>query len=176
MKAHRFMQLVPVVALYLLGGCVVGEAPASKRASATLESRSGSTVTGLASFAEVGHQVVLTLNVSGATPGTHAAHLHVVPDCSATDATSAMGHWNPDMQNHGLPSAAPHHMGDCGNFLVGADGTGTLLLNADWSIGTGEANDVVGHSIIVHAAPDDGATQTPPGNAGARVACGIVSM
>lgn len=176
MQSNRFTQLLPVMALYLLGGCVVGDPPPTKRAAAPLEARSGSTVTGLATFQQVGAQVSLILTVSGATPGTHAAHLHAVPDCSAADATSAMGHWNPGMLDHALPTAPLHHMGDCGNFEVGADGTGMLTLNADWSIGTGAPNDVLGHSIIVHAAPDDGMTQMPPGNAGARVACGIVGL
>lgn len=169
------MQLAPVVALYLLGGCA-GEVPPGRRATATLESRSGSTVTGVATFEQLGDQVSLVLTVSGATPGTHAAHLHLVPDCSAADATSAMGHWNPEMVNHGLPVAEPHHMGDCGNFTVGGDGKGKLIINADWSIATGDANDVIGHSIVVHASPDDGATQNPPGNAGARVACGVIGL
>jgi superoxide dismutase, Cu-Zn family len=174
MNPTRTSPLVFTPALFLLVGCP-GEAPSGgKRATAALESRSGSTATGIASFAEMGTQVKLTLTISGATPGTHAAHLHDKPDCSSADATSAMGHWNPDMMAHGLPTAAPHHLGDCGNFTVEADGKGTLTITNDWTIGTGDPNDIMGHSIIVHASPDDGMTQMPPGNAGARVACGVI--
>lgn len=163
------------LAMAVLAGCP-GEAPPGKRATAVLESRSGSTVSGVASFAETGMQVALTLTVSGASPGQHAVHLHATGDCSALDATSAMGHWNPDMMDHGLPTATPHHLGDCGNFTVGADGTGKLTITDDWSIGTGDPNDIIGHAIIVHASPDDGVTQNPPGNAGARQACGVIKM
>jgi superoxide dismutase, Cu-Zn family len=174
MKTTWIQQLVPIAALVMLG--CPGEAPSGKVASAKLESRSASTVTGVASFAESGTKVSLTLTVSGASPGVHAAHLHATGDCSALDAASAMGHWNPDMMNHGLPTATPHHLGDLGNFTVAADGTGKLTFTGDWSIGTGEPDDIVGKAIIVHASPDDGVTQQPPGNAGARIACGVVAM
>jgi Cu-Zn family superoxide dismutase len=177
MRTTWLTPLLPVAALVVFHVGCAGEAPpATKRASARLESRSGTAVTGTAAFTEAGNQVTLTVLVSGATPGQHAAHLHAVGDCSSADATSAMGHWNPDMMNHGLPSASPHHLGDCGNFTVGADGTGKLSFTGAWSIGTGEPNDIVGKAIIVHASPDDGMTQQPPGNAGARVACGVIGM
>jgi len=175
MNQTRIWQLIPAVVLVVIVGCA-GEAPTGKRATAPLESRSGSTMTGVVGFSDAGSQVTVTVTVSGATPGTHASHIHVTGDCTAADATSAAGHWNPDMMNHGLPSATPHHLGDLGNFTVGADGTGKLTMTGDWSIGTGEMNDVVGHAVVVHASPDDGVTQTPPGNAGARQACGVIKM
>jgi Cu-Zn family superoxide dismutase len=90
---------------------------------------------------------------------------------------SAQGHWNPDMMMHGLPTGSMHHLGDCGNFDVGADGTGTLTITKpEWTIGTGDMTDVGQHALIVHAATDDGVTQNPPGNAGARQACGVVNV
>ena len=174
MKATRIGQFVQLAALVVFAGCP-GEAPAGKRAFAKLDARSASAVQGTATFTESGSQVALTLNVTGATPGEHGAHLHAIGDCSAADATSAMGHWNPDTtMMHGLPAATSHHMGDLGNFTVAADGTGQLTFTGDWSIGTGEPNDILEKAIIVHANVDDGTTQTPPGNAGARVACGVV--
>ena len=174
MKAIR-AGLIPCAALVLLGAACPGPAPAGKRASAQLESRSGSAVKGTAVFLESGDKVTLTLTISGASPGQHAAHLHATGDCSAADATSAMGHWNPDMMNHGLPTATPHHLGDLGNMTVGADGTGTLTFEGDWSIGTDDAaTDIIGKAIIVHALVDDGVTQNPPGAAGARQACGVI--
>jgi superoxide dismutase, Cu-Zn family len=181
MKAMSTGRLIQVAmgAAMLVGlgaGCTVGEA--QKKAVAALESRSGSTVTGTGTFVANGGDVTLTLTVSGATPGIHAVHLHAVPDCSSADANSAMGHWNSAMMNHGLPEAPAHHIGDCGNFEVGADGTGTLIITkTEWSIGTGDpATDVIGHALISHAAPDDGVTQQPPGNAGARQACGVTVL
>jgi superoxide dismutase, Cu-Zn family len=174
MTASLTNRLFVTAALTALGaGCTVGQLE-ERRAIAPMESRSGSTVTGMAVFATEGNEVKLTLTVSGATAGGHAVHLHAVPDCSSPDANSAMGHWNPRMMDHGLPTGDAHHLGDCGNFDVGADGTGVLTITRPWSIGTGDFDDVIGHALIVHAAPDDGMTQTPPGNAGARQACGVV--
>src|SRR5262245_15880547 len=127
MSAIRIGHLLPIAAPVALILSCAGEAPPPvTRAAAPLASRSGSTVTGMANFAVDGDKVTLSLQVTGATPGTHAVHLHATGDCSAADATSAMGHWNPDTMNHGLPTATPHHLGDCGNFTVNADGTGTL--------------------------------------------------
>ena len=156
----------------LVAACTVGES--APHAVVALESRSGSTVTGTGHFAPDGDLVRLSLAVSGATPGQHGVHLHDVGDCSAADASTAMGHWNPDGALHGDHGATVHHLGDCGNLTVGADGTGTLTVESPWSIGTGEVDDVLGHALIVHELPDDGVTQTPPGNAGARQACGVV--
>jgi Cu-Zn family superoxide dismutase len=183
MNATRIGHLLQIAVVVVLAaaaggsaGCAGEAPPPVTKASAALASRSGSTVTGMANFEVSGAKVNLTLTVSGGIAGNHGVHLHAVGDCSAADAASAMGHWNPDMMNHGLPTAAPHHLGDCGNFTIAADGTGTLTFSGDWSIGTGNANDIIGKAIIVHANPDDGVTQTPPGNAGARVACGVVAL
>jgi Cu-Zn family superoxide dismutase len=116
------------------------------------------------------------LDVSGATPGKHGAHIHENGDCSAPDATSAGGHWNPSGMDHGAPGASPHHAGDLGNLTVGEDGKGTLTLSsAEWQLDTGAANDVLGKAVVIHAAEDDLTTQ-PAGNSGARVACGVIVM
>ena len=176
MKATRIGPVIPLTALVALAACP-GEAPTGKRASAALEAKSSSTVTGTALFTErSSSQVDLTLNVAGATPGEHAAHIHLTGDCSADNAASAGGHWNPEpAMMHGLPTATPHHLGDLGNFTVSDNGTGKLTITGDWTIGTGDMTDVIGMAIIVHAMMDDGTTQTPvPGNAGARVACGVI--
>lgn len=140
-----------------------------------LESRAGSTVTGTATFTVSGEMVNLRLEITGATPGKHGVHLHTVGDCSAPDATSAMGHWDiAGGTPHGHPTAAAHHTGDCGNIEIGADGKGTLSITNAWSIGTDLIDDIGGRAIIFHAAEDDGMTQMPPGNAGARQACGVI--
>ncbi|XXF80042.1 superoxide dismutase family protein [Myxococcaceae bacterium GXIMD 01537] len=147
----------------------------NKQATTTLESKSSSSVTGTATFEEDGDTVKLTLSVSGATAGKHGAHIHEKGDCSAADATSAGGHWNPSTHNHASPTAGEHHLGDLGNIEVGSDGKGTLTLSkADWKIGDGSANDVVGKAIIIHAGEDDLATQ-PTGNSGGRQACGVIA-
>ena len=171
------MRAMLVAALMLCVGCTVGEVTNEKHAMASLVAKSGSTVVGTAMFTQTGAQVMLKLSVTGASAGMHGVHLHAVGDCSAADATSAMGHWDPNMMMHGLPMAAAHHLGDCGNFEVGADGTGLLTFSNAWSIGTGASDDIVGKAIIVHANMDDGTTPAPPagpGNSGARQACGVI--
>ena len=144
-------------------------------ARAEIQSASGSSLTGEAVFEEVVGGVKMTLTVSGASSGTHAVHLHESGDCSASDATSAGGHWNPTDESHGSRAeGGEFHSGDIANLQVGEDGTGTLEITAsDWSIGGEASTDVIGRAVIIHASADDFVSQ-PSGNAGARVGCGVV--
>lgn len=152
------------------------ESPAPVQAVAQIEPKGGSELTGTATFVAENGQVTLTLELQNATPGEHAFHLHEIGDCSADDGTSAGGHWNPTGEEHGKWDVHPFHLGDVGNVVVGEDGTGSLTLTTDlWSVGTGETNDVVGHSVIVHAGVDDFTTQ-PTGAAGGRIGCGVIEL
>ncbi len=149
-------------------------------AVATLEPRNvaaptNSTTAGTATFTEENGKVTLKLDVTGATPGQHGAHIHAVGDCSDALANNAGGHWNPDTMNHGSPDAPSHHIGDLGNITIGQDGKGSLTISmAAWKLGDGSMTDVVGKSVIIHANPDDFTTQ-PTGNSGPRVACGVIA-
>jgi Cu-Zn family superoxide dismutase len=137
--------------------------------------RSESECFGSAIFINEGGKITVQVSIEGAPPGEHACHIHEVGDCSAQDASSAGAHWNPTGEDHGRWGHAPFHLGDIGNILVGPDGKGALLLTTDkWSMGTGEANDLVGKSVIVHASPDDFQTQ-PTGAAGGRIGCGVIN-
>ena len=170
MKTTVMGGLVIAVALAAPGAAYA----AGAKAVATLESRSGSTVTGKATFSQHGGKVTMKVVVKGLTPGQHAIHLHDKGDCSAPDAASAGGHWNPTSENHGRWGHAPFHQGDIGNLVANAKGTAQLSLVSElWSIGDGKPSDVVGHAVIVHAKEDDFTTQ-PTGNAGGRVACGVI--
>ena len=147
-----------------------------KKAVAKIEARSDSKVTGKAVFREENGKVTLKIKIEGAAPGTHAVHLHENGDCSAPDAASAGGHWNPSHEDHGKWSASPFHRGDIGNIEVGADGKGEFTMTTDlWTIGGPAETDVLGKGVIIHAKADDFATQ-PTGNAGGRVGCGVVKM
>ncbi len=183
---NRIGRLILGLAALAAGiGCVLAQtaseatpeptpAPAPQRAVAQIGSASGSKVRGSATFTQDGATITLRVSLEHAPPGVHAVHLHEKGDCSAPDATSAGGHWNPSSHAHGEWGTAPFHLGDVGNLVIGADGNGALLLTTElWSIGSKAANDVVGTAIIVHAAPDDFKTQ-PTGNAGARIGCGVV--
>lgn len=142
--------------------------------SAALASRSGSLVHGTATFRDRQGKIEMHLTIEGAEPGVHAVHIHDTGDCSAADAMSAGGHWNPTAENHGKWGSAAFHRGDIGNVEVGADGKGTITLYTDkWTIGGTAASDILGHALIVHAKADDFTTQ-PTGNAGGRVACGVI--
>ncbi len=151
------------------------------RALASLEPKSGSSTVGTVAFeGEPNGKVDFKLQVTGAPAGKHAVHLHDKGDCSAADASSAGGHWNPTTEAHGKWGSAPHHLGDIGNLEVGPDGKGELTLSTDkWTVngatpeGKPLPTDVLGHAVVVHAAVDDFTTQ-PTGNAGGRIACGVV--
>lgn len=148
---------------------------AKKKAIANIQSASGSTLTGEAVFEETEGGVKMTLTVKGATPGSHAVHLHEKGDCSAPDATSAGGHWNPTEHAHGnRAESSEFHSGDIANLEVGEDGTGVLEVTAaDWTIGGDAKTNVIGKAVIIHASEDDFVSQ-PAGNAGPREGCGVV--
>ena len=154
-------------------GSAAVEPSAGPHVSATIEGRSGSALTGTATFTQAGGAVHIVVDVNNAPEGVHAVHLHEKGDCSAPDASSAGGHFNPTHMPHGAPEAPQHHAGDFGNMTVGADGHGHLELDsAALTVAPGEMS-VVGRAIVVHGKPDDMTTQ-PTGNAGPRIGCGVV--
>ncbi len=169
--------LVASLTLALGAAPALAKKPApAPAATATLAAKSGSTVAGTATFT-VGADKKLTveIKVDHAPPGVHAVHLHVTGDCSSPDGNSAGGHWNPTTDQHGQFGAAHFHLGDIGNMTVAADGTGSVTLTTDkWTAGDGANTDVVGHAVVVHGGVDDFKTQ-PTGNAGPRIACGVVT-
>jgi Cu-Zn family superoxide dismutase len=170
MKIFKTVVLL-VCTLLLLSACSNGE----KKAIAIIEAKSGSTVSGTVTFIEKDGIVVMKAALSGLSQGNHAIHIHAIGDCSAADGKSAGGHWNPTKENHGKWMEAPFHIGDIGNLVVGADGTGTIKRETDlWSVGGKDAaKNVVGHAIIIHEGPDDFSSQ-PSGAAGPRVGCGEI--
>lgn len=153
-------------------GCASIGGSSGPAAEAKLQPTRGSTASGSVSFVQQGDRILVNATVSGLTPGTHGFHIHDKGDCSAPDATSAGGHFNPAGHPHGHPQMGPHHAGDMS--MLEADASGNARLSAELS---GVAFDgdqgIVGRGLIVHASPDDFKTQ-PTGNSGARVACGVI--
>jgi Cu-Zn family superoxide dismutase len=147
---------------------------AGHTAQAMLAPKSGNmTLAGSAMFSGEKGQVQVVVNVTGAPAGMHGLHIHETGDCSAADAMSAGGHWNPSMHMHAAPGATAH-LGDLGNITIDAAGSGTVTMtNPAWEVGTGTPMDVIGKAVIVHAMPDDLMTQ-PTGNAGGRIGCGVI--
>lgn len=153
-----------------------GAEGADKHAAATIEGRSGSKMSGQATFVQKAGYVMLEIRLENAPPGTHAVHLHEKGDCSAPDAMSAGSHWNPTGQAHGKWGFSPFHRGDIGNIEVGPDGKGGTTLSTNlWSIGGRPESDVLGRAVVVHASADDFMTQ-PTGGAGGRIGCGVVRL
>jgi Cu-Zn family superoxide dismutase len=146
-----------------------------KRAVAKLTGTKGhESVTGTVEFVAQEGGVLVTAHLEGLTPGDHGFHIHEKGDCSAPDGASAGGHFNPSSHKHGAPDAAEHHEGDLGNLTAGKDGKADKTMTlTDVTLGDG-ANSVVGKGFIVHDKKDDLTTQ-PTGNAGARVACGVIT-
>jgi superoxide dismutase, Cu-Zn family len=145
------------------------------RAQAILAPASGSLVSGTLVLVPMGDGVHITGELGGFRPGSsHGFHIHETGDCSAADASSAGDHFNPTGAPHGRAGAGAHHLGDMDNLL--ADAQGRVRVNAHVrgvSLGTGRSNDIARRALVVHAAPDDYRSQ-PAGNAGARVACGVI--
>ena len=146
-----------------------------RQAEAALASASSSLVSGRVVLLPVPQGVRVTGTVGGLRPGgSFGFHVHERGDCSAVDASSAGAHFNPTGSAHGRSAAGPHHLGDMDNLV--ADGDGLVQIDrvlGGVSLGTGAANDVLGKALIVHADPDDYRSQ-PSGNAGARLACGVI--
>jgi superoxide dismutase, Cu-Zn family len=165
--------LLCVVALAGLAGCqsMPSDVP---RATANLEPTKGNKAAGTADFYQVGDKVRVVANVSGLTPGReHGFHVHEAGDCSSGDGMSAKGHFNPQGKPHGQPASPERHAGDMPALTADANGNAKLDTELDiMTVAPGPAS-IVGRGLIVHADPDDYKTQ-PTGNAGARVACGVI--
>jgi superoxide dismutase, Cu-Zn family len=146
----------------------------SPTASANLAPTKGSQAAGNVSFVQRGEKVLVEARITGLTPGLHGFHVHEKGDCTAADGMSAGAHFNPHKAPHAGPDSAQRHAGDLGNLTADASGVAVYRAEvAGISLGTG-ADSIVGRAVIVHANPDDLRTQ-PAGNAGARLACGLIS-
>jgi Cu-Zn family superoxide dismutase len=144
------------------------------QAVADLQPTKGNTTKGTVTFMQVGDRVRVHAVVTGLGPGQeYGFHVHEVGDCSSGDGLSAKGHFNPYGKAHAHYSTPERHAGDLP--ALKADANGRAELNAELDVITvapGPAS-VVGRGLIVHAQPDDYRTQ-PTGNAGARIACGVI--
>lgn len=141
-------------------------------AVAELEATEGNEASGTLSFTALDRGVRIKADIEGLSPGQHGFHIHAQGDCSAPDASSAGGHFNPTDAEHGAPDDETHHAGDLGN--IEADATGRVMLDREFPFLTlsGE-NGILGKAVVVHAGQDDLESQ-PAGDSGPRVACGVI--
>ena len=135
---------------------------------------SGSLVSGTLALAPLHGGVRMTGDIGGLTPGSHGFHIHQTGDCSAADAASAGGHFNPTGSGHGRAGTAAHHAGDIDNIVADASGVAHVDVQLRGvSLGGSPTTDIVGRALVVHASPDDYRSQ-PAGNSGMRVGCGVI--
>ena len=147
----------------------------ARAASAALEPTEGNEARGNLRFEVADGYVHVTGQVTGLTPGAeHGFHVHETGDCSAPDGTSAGGHFKPDDSDHGRAGEGEHHVGDSDNLMANDEGVADVDRQLHGAtIGDGAAGDIVGKGVIVHAGADDYVSQ-PTGDAGARLACGVI--
>ena len=158
-------------ALLAATGSALAQSPGA--AEASLAPTQGNKAAGQVRFTQADGGVRVEARVTGLTPGGHGFHLHEKGDCSAPDATSAGGHFNPTKKAHGHPDKGEHHLGDLPMLEADAKGEASLTtLVKGVSISDGDTG-IVGRAVIVHAGPDDYKTQ-PTGNSGGRLACGVI--
>lgn len=148
---------------------------AARTASATLSPTEGHETRGTLQFEPVDGGIRVTGEITGLPGGSeHGFHVHETGDCSAPDATSAGGHFNPASRAHGRVGQGEHHAGDSDNITATAAGIAVVDRRLEGAtLGDGAATDIIGKGVIVHAKPDDYKTQ-PTGDAGDRLACGVI--
>ena len=165
---------VCAASVLLLAACQSMEQGTGQKASASLDSRSGSNTKGTVNFVWQGSDVLVTGNFSGLKPNAEQGfHVHEKGDCSAPDATSAGGHFNPDTKAHGMPNSDMSHAGDMPNIKSDANGNATYSAKLTGFTVDNSATGILGRSVVVHRDPDDYKSQ-PAGNSGARIACGLI--
>lgn len=149
--------------------------PEPARATAQLQPTKGNKTFGEATFEQKGDKVHIVVYVQGLKPGQeHGFHIHEAGDCSSGDGMSTKGHFDPFGKPHGHPQSSERHAGDLPSLRADKSGRAKIDVEVDIiSVTSGPAS-VVGRGLIVHADPDDYKTQ-PTGNAGARLACGVIN-
>jgi Cu-Zn family superoxide dismutase len=142
---------------------------------AVLHPTQGNQAAGTVRFTQEGEDSVrVVADLTGLAPNsTHGFHIHEFGDCSAPDASSAGGHFNPEGKPHGGPDAPQHHAGDLGNVTANEQGNAHLEITLHHvSVGS-HPNPLLGRSVVLHAKADDLKSQ-PSGESGGRIACGVI--
>lgn len=134
---------------------------------------------GMASLEQTPAGVLISVSASGIGEGEHAFHIHEKGLCDAAGGfASAGGHFAPGGTAHGYRDAKGHHAGDMPNLFAGADGkVRAQVLNSAVRLsdtGEGALFDADGSALVIHAGPDDYASQ-PAGAAGGRIACAVIA-
>lgn len=170
----RRASILVLLASTLSACTTLGDIPTAQFASATLRQGNGSPA-GTVILARAGDRVTINVALIGLPKGQHGMHLHTVGRCDAPGFTSAGGHLNPAGRQHGHENPAGSHLGDLPNITIDSNGAGAASaeLNGTAAILEPALFDADGTAVVIHAAADDYRTD-PAGNAGARIACGVL--
>jgi Cu-Zn family superoxide dismutase len=168
-------RLLPILAaVVVLAGCSMHPAP-GPTATATLAPTANQTAAGTVRLEEMSDgSVAVDVNLTNVPAGVHGFHIHDKGDCG-DNGNAAGGHFNPGASAHGAPTAPSHHAGDFGNVTADASGNVKTKFTTRAVTVSPSSSSAVGHAIILHGNPDDLTTQ-PTGNAGPRIACGVVTL
>jgi Cu-Zn family superoxide dismutase len=122
---------------------------------------------------ETSKGIRIVADVRGLAPGSvHGFHIHEKGVCKGPDFESAGDHYNPEKHPHSAPAAQRKHLGDLGNIVANAEGVAVAEVLIPKEKGR-DLDKLIHRSIIIHEKADDLATQ-PAGNAGGRIACGVI--
>ena len=147
-----------------------------QQAAATFFNPQGQEI-GRATLTQTASGVLIDIDVSNISEGEHGFHIHETGACDAANAfKSAGGHFEPAQHQHGYMAEHGPHAGDMPNQFVGTDGKlRAHVVNPNITLADGAASlfDADGSAIVIHADPDDYASQ-PTGNAGDRIACAVI--
>ncbi len=174
-KRIAILAVTGMALMALSAGIAVGQSGEGSAAKAVLHDVSGNPV-GVVKLTEKAGAVRVRVEVQGLPAGFHGFHVHTIGACTPP-FTSALGHFNPGGTGH------PGHAADMPVLLVNADGTGEARFVSDRY----RVSDVLGRAVIIHANPDNyaniptryaaggaDATTLATGDAGGRIACGVI--
>ncbi len=172
MRFDRQMKLYTLAALL----CAATALPAAAQsASAPMKGTDGKEI-GSVNLTQTAQGVLINVSVKGLPPGEHALHVHAVGKCEPP-FTSAGGHFNPGAKKHGMMAPEGQHAGDMPNLHIPQSGDLTVeVLNTNITLEKGKPNSVYdadGSAVVIHAGKDDYKTD-PTGDAGGRIACGVI--
>ncbi len=174
-----YVRTLAVGAALLLSACgqMGMHAPGgAQTADATLAPTRGNQVSGEVHFEQRPDGVLVRAVVNGLAPGSvHGFHVHEKGDCSSGDGMSAGGHFNPEGVPHGYYQAAVHHAGDMPNLQADTQGQARMIFELKGVRLASGPDGLIGKGVIVHSEPDDYVSQ-PTGNAGGRLACGVIAQ